>query len=252
MLMVLIETLLKPVFGNLSNEGRVMKKIKNLIKNKFPSLATFLRWAKINVLKYRRPESIFTDIYVQNKWGDMESVSGPGSNLAESQVRYSLPNFFNELGVRSILDIPCGDFWWMKEIDLDVENYLGADVVEELIENNIVKYGNDKRNFVKLDIMRDNLPQVDLVLCRDLLVHFTYRDIFLALKNLKKSNSNFLLTTTFIGINENKDIPTGEWRAINLEKPPFNFPAPINLIEDYDVNTKAGKKLGLWRIPDIK
>ena len=182
----------------------------------------------------------------------MESVSGPGSNLAESQVRYSLPNFFNELGVRSILDIPCGDFWWMKEIDLDVENYLGADVVEELIENNIVKYGNDKRNFVKLDIMRDNLPQVDLVLCRDLLVHFTYRDISLALKNLKKSNSNFLLTTTFIGINENKDIPTGEWRAINLEKPPFNFPAPINLIEDYDVNTKAGKKLGLWRIPDIK
>ena len=229
-----------------------MNAIKNLVKNKFPLLASILRWTKISVLKYRRSESIFTKIYNENKWGDVESASGPGSNLAQSQVRYGLPTVFNELGVRSILDIPCGDFWWMKELELDVEHYIGADVVKELVDSNVANYGNDKRNFVSLDILRDNLPQVDLVLCRDLLVHFTYRDIFRALKNLKKSNSEFFLTTTFIGIDENKDIPTGEWRAINLQKPPFNFPAPIKLIEDYDINTEAGKNLGLWRISDIK
>jgi hypothetical protein len=83
-------------------------------------------------------------------------------------------------------------------------------------------------------------------------VHFTYRDIFLALKNIKRSNSEFFLTTTFIGIEQNEDIPTGEWRAINLQKPPFNFPAPIRLIDDYDVNTKARKSLGLWRISDLE
>ena len=229
-----------------------MSKIKNFIKNNFPFLGSILRWAKINLLRYRRSETIFTNIYIKNKWGDMESISGPGSNLSQSQVRFSLPNLFKELDVRSILDIPCGDFWWMKELDLDIEHYIGADVVKDLVETNAVKYGNDKQNFVRLDIVRDSLPQVNLILCRDLLVHFTNRDIFLALKNIKKSNSEFFLTTTFIGIEQNEDIPTGEWRAINLQKPPFNFPAPIKLIDDYDVNTRARKSLGLWRISDLK
>jgi hypothetical protein len=229
-----------------------MKKIKNLIKNKFPVLVSLIRWVKIKMLKYRRSESIFTTIYTKNEWGDVESVSGPGSNLEQSLgVREALPALLNEFGVRSILDVPCGDFWWMKEVELDVEHYVGADVVKELVDSNVAKYGNDQRKFVSLDITRDNLPQVDLVLCRDLLVHFTYRDIFNALKNLKKSNSEFFLTTTFIGIDDNEDILTGEWRAINLQKPPFNFPAPLKLIDDYDINPKARKSLGLWRISDI-
>ena len=229
-----------------------MQKIKNLIKNKFPVLASLARWAKINMLKYRRSESIFTEIYTKNYWGDLESVSGPGSNLEQSsKVRDALPSLLNKFGVSSMLDVPCGDFWWMKEVELDVEHYLGADVVQELVDSNMEKYGNDKRKFVSLDITRDNLPQVDLVFCRDLFVHLTHRDIFHALKNLKKSNSELFLTTTYIGIDENKDILTGEWRAINLQKPPFNFPAPIRLIEDYDINTEAGKTLGLWRISDI-
>ncbi len=229
-----------------------MKKIKNLIKNKFPVLVSLIRWVKIKMLRYRRSESIFTTIYTKNEWGDVESVSGPGSNLEQSLgVREALPALLNEFGVRSILDVPCGDFWWMKEVELDVEHYVGADVVKELVDSNVAKYGNDQRKFVSLDITRDNLPQVDLVLCRDLLVHFTYRDIFNALKNLKKSNSEFFLTTTFIGIDDNEDILTGEWRAINLQKPPFNFPAPLKLIDDYDINPKARKSLGLWRISDI-
>lgn len=229
-----------------------MKKIKNLVKNKFPVLVSLIRWVKIKMLKYRRSEAIFTTIYTKNEWGDVESVSGPGSNLEQSLgVRDALPGLLNEFGVRSILDVPCGDFWWMKEVELDVEHYVGADVVKELVDSNVAKYGNDKRKFVSLDITRDNLPQVDLVLCRDLLVHFTYRDIFHALKNLKKSNSEFFLTTTFIGIDDNEDILTGEWRAINLQKPPFNFPAPLKLIDDYDINPKARKSLGLWRISDI-
>ena len=229
-----------------------MKKIKNLIKNKFPVLVSLIRWVKIKMLRYRRSESIFTTIYTKNEWGDVESVSGPGSNLEQSLgVREALPALLNEFGVRSILDVPCGDFWWMKEVELDVEHYVGADVVKELVDSNVAKYGNDQRKFVSLDITRDNLPQVDLVLCRDLLVHFTYRDIFNALKNLRKSNSEFFLTTTFIGIDDNEDILTGEWRAINLQKPPFNFPAPLKLIDDYDINPKARKSLGLWRISDI-
>ena len=35
--------------------------------------------------------------------------------------------------VRSILDAPCGDFYWMKEVALCDIDYIGADIVEEII-----------------------------------------------------------------------------------------------------------------------
>lgn len=36
-------------------------------------------------------------------------------------------------GVRSVLDIPCGDFFWFKEIKLDLDSYIGGDIVAPLI-----------------------------------------------------------------------------------------------------------------------
>ena len=63
------------------------------------------------MLKYRRSESIYTEIYTKNYWGDLESVSGPGSNLEQSlRDRDALPSLLNEFGVSSILDVPCGEF----------------------------------------------------------------------------------------------------------------------------------------------
>lgn len=32
--------------------------------------------------------------------------------------------------IKSILDIPCGDFSWMKKIELDGIEYIGADIVK--------------------------------------------------------------------------------------------------------------------------
>ena len=43
-----------------------------------------------------------------------------------------------------MLDIPCGDFYWMKEVDLKDIEYIGADIVDELIKKN-----NDKFKAVK-------------------------------------------------------------------------------------------------------
>lgn len=229
-----------------------MRKIKNAVKKLFPGLKPIIRWAKIHIMKFRQTESVFTKIYKKNEWGDTESDSGPGSNLSQSsQIREALPAILSELGASSILDIPCGDFWWMKEVNLNIDNYIGADVVKELIESNVSKYGNSITTFVRLDITKDILPKVDLVLCRDLLVHFTYRDLFLAIKNLKKSNSKYILTTTFDNVDRNEDILTGEWRSIDLTKPPFNFPKPVKMIDESNNSINLGKCLGLWRISDL-
>ena len=69
--------------------------------------------------------------------GALDSASGPGSGLAETaRIREALPNLLREHGVKSMLDLPCGDFFWMKEVDLGDVDYAGADIAPALIEAN--------------------------------------------------------------------------------------------------------------------
>jgi hypothetical protein len=206
-------------------------------------------------------ERVFGDLFHTNAWGDDESVSGPGSNLVYSAaIRAALPGLLRELEVRTLLDLPCGDFFWMKEVDLEaagVERYLGADVVPELIERNSGLYRGAGRTFLRLDLTRDPLPPADLVLCRDCLVHLSFEDAFRALANLKRSGSRYLLTTTFpafYGQGENPDIPTGHWRPLDFEAAPFRLPPPLRVVsEEYtgDEGRYRDKSLGLWRISDL-
>lgn len=218
----------------------------------FPSY--FLRYIKIHLSGIRSAEPIFEKIYYENSWGDPESRSGSGSAIAQTNViSQELKALFKKLGVKSLLDIPCGDFNWLKEVDLEV-GYIGADIVQELIEENNKKFGNSNRHFIKLDMIQDKLPQVDIVFCRDVLVHFNNRQIFRAIKNIKQSNSKYLLTTTFPAVNKNINIVTGQWRALDLCKPPFNFPAPIEIVSEQcteENELSSSKCLGLWKISDI-
>lgn len=202
-------------------------------------------------------EEVFTAIYHQNLWMDERSASGQGSNLAQTEaLRAELPGLLARAGVRTMLDAPCGDFHWMKEVELPVERYLGADIVEELVERNRRLYGGEKRAFVKLDVTRDAVPRVDLILCRDCLVHLSFADIRAALRNFKASGSRYLLTTTFTARAENHDeIRIGEWRPLNLQMPPFSFPEPIELLDEqcpHEGGNWRDKSLGLWPLDRLE
>jgi hypothetical protein len=41
----------------------------------------------------------------------------------------------------NIVDLGCGDFYWMKEVDLPCK-YIGLDIVQEVIEENKEMYEN--------------------------------------------------------------------------------------------------------------
>src|ERR1035438_4746570 len=145
--------------------------------------------------KRRTPEAIFTEIFYRNKFGGKESVSGPGSDLHQTRViRSALPVVFDDSHAHTILDIPCGDFHWMMHVDLEGIDYTGADIVTGLIQQN-KKYETSSIHFCELNLISDKLPKVDLVLCRDCLVHLSHRDAILALRNICRSGSNYLLTT---------------------------------------------------------
>ncbi|HUM51738.1 MAG TPA: class I SAM-dependent methyltransferase [Chitinophagales bacterium] len=175
---------------------------------------------------------VFKDIYQNNTWQDDESVSGTGSNLKQTQeIINQLPNIFKQHAVHSILDLPCGDYNWMKHVDLSDINYIGGDIVPEIINKNNQQYASSSVSFVELNLITDKLPDVDLVFCRDCLVHLSIAQIMDALQNIKKSNAKYLLTTSFTNTKLNRDIVTGDWRPINLEIVPFNLKPIYTLVE---------------------
>ena len=199
-------------------------------------------------------ESTFAPFYTENRWGDWESVSGPGSNLARTaKLRSELPVLLREIGARTLNDAPCGDFNWMKDTELGVEKYIGVDVIPDLIVRNQSLYGNDRTQFLFLDLTRDKLPLVDVILCRDCLIHFSYRHIAAAIKNFKRSGSTYLLTNSYPGWQKNTNIRTGDFRHINLALPPLNFPSPLRQINEKLPEEEAqffGKILGLWKLSE--
>jgi hypothetical protein len=202
-----------------------------------------------------KTSEFFTEVYLNGLWGTAETRSGTGSNLEQTTtIRSQLPIFFRSLGVGKLLDAPCGDFYWMQSVVREVDEYVGVDIVRELVEENRMRYGGPGRKFIVLDITEDELPKVDLILCRDCLVHFSFSDIRSTLENIKANGSTYLLTTTFIGTEKNEDIRTGSWQPLNLQRPPFNFPDPISLINENCTlrnGSYADKCLGLWKISDV-
>src|SRR5690606_7413973 len=127
-----------------------------------------------------------------------ESASGTGSSADQTEkVARELPELFDSFNVSTVLDIPCGDFHWMKHVDLSRVDYTGADIVGDLIRRNSNLHSKNGVRFEKLDIITGELPKVDLVFCRDCLVHLSYEAIFGALNNICNSRSVYFLTTTF-------------------------------------------------------
>lgn len=199
-------------------------------------------------------KEVFTRILNNKTWGHSESLSGSGSSLKNTRnIIQELPKLLAHYKIRRMTDIPCGDFNWMKEVNLTGVDYIGGDIVDALIEKN----RNIERNGIKFDIidlLNDKLPDVDLILTRDCLVHLSYEDIITAIRNIMRSDATWLLTTTFPGREKNIDILTGKWRPLNLEIAPFNFPPPERYIFEYcseGGNRYRDKSLGLWKIEGI-
>lgn len=199
--------------------------------------------------------AIFTKIYQQNTWGNPESVSGPGSTLARTAgFLDELVALLTALSTRVLLDAPCGDFHWAAPMAGAVEQYIGLDVVPALIVR--LQQGNRHANcrFICSDLTRDALPPADVILCRDGLVHLSFRDIAGALTNFQRSGARYLLTTTFIDRKANRDIPTGAWRPLNLQAPPFHFPPPVALVDERCSQWGGqyrGKRLALWAVATL-
>jgi glycosyltransferase involved in cell wall biosynthesis len=229
---------------------------RGIIRRVFSGLARRMRPPTAETVRDLALKEKFSEVYDKNIFGGGKSRSGEGSDMVQTAViRREIPRLLKSLDVKTFLDAPCGDWYWMRHVDLPVEHYIGVDIVEPMIAKNQSEFGAEKISFQCLNLASSELPKVDLIFSRDCLVHLSFADALKIIANFKRSGAKYLLTTTFTQRKTNEDLGSGFWRPLNQQLPPFNFPPPLLLInegctEGNDMFTD--KCLGLWKLEDIE
>ena len=203
-------------------------------------------YQKLNPNKDKVKKKVFTSIYKSNHWVQKDdslskssiSVSGHGSNINTNQF-FNLKKIFtkiiDEKNINSVLDMPCGDFLWFYEIIKHKNiDYVGVDIVKELIEANQAKYENKNFDFINDDIVNFNTnKKFDLILIRDLFIHIQNSDIKKIKQNIKKIDFSYVALNSYNN-KINHDVVVGKHRKVNLLIEPFNFEKPLEYFKDYE------------------
>lgn len=199
-------------------------------------------------------KGVFDYIYEKKFWQSNESVSGWGSTLGITEpLRPKLEKLLREFEVTTFLDVPCGDFNWMKAVDFGKTKYIGGDIVKGLVDELNVKYASETRSFILLDLVTDKLPDVDMIFIRDCFIHLENSLVQKALKNIADSNIKYAVITHAPNVAVNMSIETGQFRDVNLCKAPFNLPLPHSIINEGCTDPLlVDKSLGVWKVSDIR
>ncbi len=99
--------------------------------------------------------AVFAKSYRQEWWGSGLG-SGPGSTVeATADYRCFLAAQIEAAKPRTIVDIGCGDWQFSRLVDWRGADYLGIDVVPEIIENNRRRYESGNIFFEVRDIFQN-------------------------------------------------------------------------------------------------
>jgi SAM-dependent methyltransferase len=213
-----------------------------------PSVVTARRRRRIERDRARdagkSPREIFTAIYREGRWGGTAGAfhSGSGSGV-EHADRYAeaVKSFIRERGVRSVVDLGCGDFRvGARLLDVNVD-YIGVDVVEDLVRRNQAEHGGARVRFRCLDAIEEPPPPADLCLVRQVLQHLSNAQIASVLANLGRFR--YVLVTEHypspsLARTPNLDKPCGadvriyDGSAVELDRPPFNVRVTGMLLDE--------------------
>ena len=218
---------------------KFMKPFKRYIKLILP------RWAWMSCSRrliqrrkkrdaHRPVKDVFTDIYKQNLWGDIPKQYSSGSGSTDPSVSVyaeAIKRFISTKQITKVVDLGCGDFKVGSQIHFPGTKYIGVDIVQELVDYNDELFGNDNISFFCMDIIRDNLPNAELCLIRQVLQHLSNQEISQILRNIIKYK--YVIVTehyppSYLHIIPNKEKPHGlgirieNDSAVYLDQLPFN------------------------------
>jgi len=172
-------------------------------------------------------------VYKMKLWGGdtSEFYSGDGSHQSEIINPYIdvISNFLSSFKEKLVIcDLGCGDFNVGKHFVALSEKYIAIDIVEDLIEYNKEKFKATNLEFKCLDIAKDNLPNADIVLLRQVLQHLSNAEVQSVVNKL--DTYKYVILTEHLPIDDfeaNKDIISGQGirikkqSGLNLLEAPF-------------------------------
>lgn len=213
--------------------------LNKIIPNYLLNLYRFSRY-KFNQIKDKNKstESVFTEIYKQNKWGGTKNEFCSGGGSVDKDIVDPYITKITEIAIiekftgMNFVDLGCGDFRVGKQLIPLCYKYIGVDIVKSLIDYNQEKYGNEDTQFKYLNIIEDELPEGDVCFIRQVLQHLSNKQILLILNKLKKYKWVFI--TEHYPTDNNKIIPNkdkaqgmdirlNENSGIYLTEYPFNI-----------------------------
>lgn len=178
-------------------------------------------------------DTTFTEIYEKSIWGDNYNreylgSSGCGSTIEYNIVEYApfLQNFIISNGVKTVVDLGCGDFKCGKLIYdcLDI-TYVGYDTYRKLVDFNSKTFPKPKYSFNHLDFCNevDAVQPADLCILKDVLQHWPLQNIYNFLDFLVESKKfkYILICNCYMYAEDNSDIEIGSFRNLSATKYPL-------------------------------
>lgn len=217
-----------------------MKLIKRFLRKVVPN--SVIEWRKKRNLARTRARNmnrstreVFSEIYATGLWGGSrgEFCSGSGSTLEMTRdYCTTVRTFIEEHGIKSVLDLGCGDFAVGRNLQVDGVCYLGADIVPSLIQRNQQEFGSETTQFRCIDIIAQPLPEAELCLIRQVFQHLSNSQIVAVLEKLKEFR--YVIVTEHYPAHIEDSVPNhdkphgGDTRivdnsAVFLDHPPFNL-----------------------------
>ena len=162
-------------------------------------------------------KDVFDFIYERRVWG---GGSGAGSNLPVTVPYIGYLRYLMEChDVRTVVDIGCGDWRFTRHLDFTGRDYLGYDVVPSVVEANRAAYGAPNIRFEQADAAQlEQLPEADLIVCKDVLQHLSNANVARVLEKCSKARLA-LFTNDYHPLNA--DCRDGDTRPLDVARAPF-------------------------------
>lgn len=204
-----METKMVHLWGEAKRKPHIVNKIAQRLYTEYP---------EYKYIENIHPEhrEVFNSIYLNSVWG---GDSGGGSRKENTgDYRKFLHQFIQEKGIKSITDLGIGDYQVYNDMDfcnaypnITLRGYDISSVVLERIKD----FATDKISF-SLGDARKQKPTTDLVIIKDVMIHWSNQDVEEFVQDLPKSK--YILVSHDIKNATEEDITPGNFRPFDFAK----------------------------------
>jgi SAM-dependent methyltransferase len=170
----------------------------------------------------RNHSEVFTEIYDNERWG---KGKGSGTGSDPSYCRKYLENlrvFLEKREIKTVLDLGCGDRQLYNGFSWQGYSYLGVDVVPSVAPDLVHDFQNDPESLWT--------QSWDLVILKDVLMHWTNEEVVEFMDRLVKLPFKYLLITNSWKYNRvpaknalpRELDPRYSWAPLDVQKEPLS------------------------------